>query len=72
MRAESFCANPGERFSFIGDNGLKWEGTCKELRPINDGQFQFRGILSSGNDELVDTEICGHYDPSTESIEIIN
>lgn len=72
LRAESFCANPGEGFSFIGDDGLEWKGTCHELRPIAEGKFQFRGVLTAGQKDLLNTEICGQYDPGTQLIELVN
>jgi hypothetical protein len=71
LRAESFSANPGEGFSFTGDNGKEWKGTCHELRPIADGKFQFRGILTDGQEDLTNTEICGQYDPGTQTIDLI-
>jgi len=71
MRVDSFCANPGESFSFIDDTGQPWKGVCSQLRPAPDETFQFRGILHKGPSELIDTEICGNYDPKTESLELL-
>jgi len=71
MRIEGFCASTGEEFCFTGEDGTEWKGTCKELRAIDDGLMQFRGVLRMGQQDLVDTEICGHYDPAKESFTLI-